>query len=164
MMGTFVYVMLNHTAVYSLSVYRRVPGSREMPHRVTLLGRNPRILESRIAEQCDSMIHIQKEPGSNADGERRWRLPDGKFVGPTVFWFEVGSRNVMTIKTTVDKEPKNKSGQLIYCEAGRRLTFRHRASCILGQAFHYSPQNAFYIFNQQIYFIIWYLFDRASLI
>ena len=34
------------------------------------------------------------------------------------------------------------------------LTFRHRASCILGQAFHYSPEIAFYIFNQQIYFII----------
>ena len=34
------------------------------------------------------------------------------------------------------------------------LTFRHRASCILGQAFHYSPENAFYVFNQQIYFII----------
>ena len=33
------------------------------------------------------------------------------------------------------------------------LTFRHRASCVLGQAFHYSPENAFYIFNQQIYFI-----------
>ena len=28
------------------------------------------------------------------------------------------------------------------------LTFRHRASCILGQAFRYSPENAFYIFNQ----------------
>ena len=34
------------------------------------------------------------------------------------------------------------------------LTFRHRASCILGQAYHCSPENAFYIFNQQIYFII----------
>ena len=34
------------------------------------------------------------------------------------------------------------------------LTFRHRSYCILGQAFHYSPENAFYIFNQQIYFII----------
>ena len=44
------------------------------------------------------------------------------------------------------------------------LNFRHRASCILGQAFRYSPENAFYIFNQQIYFIIWYLLDRASLI
>ena len=44
------------------------------------------------------------------------------------------------------------------------LTFRHRASCILGQGFRYSPENAFYIFNQQIYFIIWYLLDRASLI
>ena len=44
------------------------------------------------------------------------------------------------------------------------LTFRHRASCILGQAFRYSPEDAFYIFNQQIYFIIWYLLDRTSLI
>jgi len=44
------------------------------------------------------------------------------------------------------------------------LNFRHCASCILGQAFHYSPENAFYLFNQQIYFIIWYLLDRASLI
>ena len=34
------------------------------------------------------------------------------------------------------------------------LTFRHRASCILEQAFRYSPENDFYIFNQQIYFII----------
>ena len=34
------------------------------------------------------------------------------------------------------------------------LSFRHRASCILGQAFPYSPENAFYIFNQQIYLII----------
>ena len=34
------------------------------------------------------------------------------------------------------------------------LTFRHRASCMLGQAFHYSPENAFYIYNQHIYFII----------
>jgi len=30
------------------------------------------------------------------------------------------------------------------------------APCVLyiGQAFRYSPENAFYIFNQQIYFII----------
>jgi len=34
---------------------------------------------------------------------------------------------------------------------GPSLTFKHRASCILGQAFHYSLENAFYIFNQQIY-------------
>jgi len=34
------------------------------------------------------------------------------------------------------------------------LTFRHRESSILGQAFRYSLENAFYIFNQQIYFII----------
>ena len=44
------------------------------------------------------------------------------------------------------------------------LTFRHRASSILGQAFRCSPENAFYIFNQQIYFITWYLLNRASFI
>ena len=35
-----------------------------------------------------------------------------------------------------------------------QLNFRRRASCLLGQAFRYSPENAFYIFNQQIYFVI----------
>ena len=44
------------------------------------------------------------------------------------------------------------------------LTFRHHASLIQGQVFRYSPDNAFYIFNQQIYFINWYLLDHASLI
>ena len=34
----------------------------------------------------------------------------------------------------------------------------------IGQAFRYSPENVLYIFYQQIYFIIWYLLDRASLI
>ena len=45
---------------------------------------------------------------------------------------------------------------LCYLEAPRFL--------YIGQGFRYSPENAFYIFNQQIYFIIWYLLDRASLI
>ena len=43
---------------------------------------------------------------------------------------------------------------ILNVKAKALLNFRHRASCILGQAFHYSPENAFYIFNQQIYFII----------
>ena len=43
---------------------------------------------------------------------------------------------------------------LVLKQSLTNLTFRHRASCILGQAFRYSPENAFYIFNQQIYFII----------
>ena len=38
--------------------------------------------------------------------------------------------------------------------AGFTLTFRHLASCFIGPAFRYSPENAFYVFNQQIYFII----------
>jgi len=42
----------------------------------------------------------------------------------------------------------------VYISYQHHLTFRQRASWILGQAFHYSPENTFYIFNQQIYFII----------
>jgi len=34
----------------------------------------------------------------------------------------------------------------------------------VGHAFRYPPENAFYICNQKIYFIIWYLLHRASLI
>ena len=66
------------------------------------------------------------------------------------------------IKNTQSIEPLTITSLLLLKNLS--LTFRHRASCILGQAFHYSPENAFYIFNQQIYFIIWYLLDRVSLI
>ena len=40
--------------------------------------------------------------------------------------------------------------------AGYIYPFNPQAPCVLytGQAFHYTPENAFYIFNQQIYFII----------
>ena len=40
------------------------------------------------------------------------------------------------------------------CQSTQCLNFKHCAFCILGQAFRYSPENAFYIFNQQIYFFI----------
>ena len=55
--------------------------------------------------------------------------------------------------------PKMRKGKIKKC-------FKLQAPCVLyvGQAFRYSPENAFYTFNQQIYFIICYLFDRASLI
>ena len=38
----------------------------------------------------------------------------------------------------------------------REHTFNFQAPCVLckGQAFRYSPENAFYIFNPQIYFVI----------
>ena len=42
----------------------------------------------------------------------------------------------------------------IFCRAELEqgdLTFRYRASCILGQAFHYSPENTFYIFHYLIF-------------
>ena len=45
-------------------------------------------------------------------------------------------------------------------------SFNLQAPCVLyiGQAFCYTSENAFYIFKNQIYFIIRYLLDRASLI
>ena len=44
----------------------------------------------------------------------------------------------------------------VFDEANSSRLFNLQAPCVLyiGQAFHYSPENAFDIFNQQIYFII----------
>ena len=53
-----------------------------------------------------------------------------------------------------DPTHKSQSVLNVCVDLLRSLTFRHRASSILGQAFLYSPENAFYIFNQQIYFMI----------
>ena len=58
---------------------------------------------------------------------------------------------VRFVSKTMEEEIPHTSGMFVRCCT---LTFRHRVSCILGQAFHCSPENAFYIFNQQIYFII----------
>ena len=46
----------------------------------------------------------------------------------------------------------------------KRLNLQAPRVLYIGQTFRYSPENAFYIFNQQTYFIIWYMLDRASLI
>ena len=50
----------------------------------------------------------------------------------------------------------NCSGGMITNEARCTREINLQAPCVLyiGQAFRYSPENAFYIFNQQIYFII----------
>ena len=79
-----------------------------------------------------------------------------KFLQINVVSFSFASDMAVFLEYAVkhDCNITNK-GRIFFLDAGRfRLTFRHRASCILGQAFHYSPENAFYIFNQQIYFII----------
>ena len=57
---------------------------------------------------------------------------------------------LLTVQNT-GKVEETLNALVVIC---KRLTFRHRASCILGQAFRYSAENAFYIFNQQIHFII----------
>ena len=62
---------------------------------------------------------------------------------------------LITSYTTTKTHSSNSDHTTLTCTVRQALlTFRHRASCILGQAFRYSPENAFYIFNQQIYFII----------
>ena len=51
-----------------------------------------------------------------------------------------------------------------WTEKSGKPTINLQAPCVLyiGQAFRYSPENAFCMFNQQIYFIIWYLLRCAS--
>jgi len=61
-------------------------------------------------------------------------------------WTRYAAKLIFSVATGVFKFHLNLAGL---------LTFRHRASCFIGQAFRYSPENAFYVFNQQIYFIIW---------
>ena len=78
------------------------------------------------------------------------------FIMPTLFdshdefneWFSKDIESHAENKTGIDESKYEVS--LFHCA----LTFRHRVSSILGQAFRYSLENAFYIFNQQIYFII----------
>ena len=43
-----------------------------------------------------------------------------------------------------NKLPYKTWGESLMAVISCTLTFRHRASCILGLAFHYSPDNAFY--------------------
>ena len=93
----------------------------------------------RPLRQATDTLSNQKAAVQFHDGfERSYCLP---FCGKTVICTKI----INTLRTG-----------LLNClnARSRGLTFRHRASCIQGQAFHYSPQNAFYIFNQQIYFII----------
>ena len=80
---------------------------------------------------------------------------------PTCGWTNVLSTNLSTINIRHLKVPRHCTRKAAHC-----LGFNLKAPCVLyiGQAFRYFPENAFYIFNQQIYFIIWYLLDRASLI
>ena len=69
-----------------------------------------------------------------------------------------GNHTILNCSTTRSLAETMVSAVFVQCSiaafSDSPLTFRHRASCILGQAFHYSPENAFYTFNQQIYFII----------
>ena len=86
-------------------------------------------------------------------------MPQGSVLGPLLYLlYTVALHNMADSTTatfaddtavlTAHEDPAIATHRLQI-----QLTFRHRASCILGQGFHYSPENAFYIFNQQIYFI-----------
>ena len=77
--------------------------------------------------------------------------------------FEAWNSHECYLKTQV---PLHRQHRVSITKNRLLVVFNLQVPCVLyiGQAFHYSPENAFYIFNQQIYFIIWYLLDRASLI
>jgi hypothetical protein len=68
----------------------------------------------------------------------------------TTFWcgITLGKHSHVTARKRWDCNPWRwpfKSWNML--ELRVLLTFRHLASCILGQAFRYSPENVLYIFN-----------------
>ena len=88
-------------------------------------------------------------------------------ISSVAIWLIPGDLHLWSFSTAISTSKalsSGSSGSAVCSVCLTSLTFRHGASCILGQEFRYSPENVFYIFNQQIYFIIWYLLDRASLI
>ena len=73
------------------------------------------------------------------------------------------------VRGTSRTSERDKQRVTFVCDPTKKTSssfFNLQAPCVLyiGQAFRCFPENAFYIFNQQIYFIIWYLLDLASLI
>ena len=85
---------------------------------------------------------------------RSWvRIPPGAWMLVCCVCFVLSSRGLCD-KLITRPEESYRLWYVVMCDLATSLTFRHRASSILGQAFRYSPENAFYIFNQQIYFII----------
>ena len=83
--------------------------------------------------------------------EVRYCLHNGMYENPTQHLYNFTNIDLLQAST---KTSYSKDFILVIFPHNGPLIVRHRASCILGQAFHYSPENAFYIFNQQIYFII----------
>ena len=107
-------------------------------HHICDLGNSPTNMEMRLALLLS--LNITAETSTQS-----------KFVAyssgnPCGFFFKSGPIGNLQFELCVSLCSTNTLNYL--------LTFRHRVSSILGQAFHYSPENAFYIFNQQIYFII----------
>ena len=76
--------------------------------------------------------------------------PSASFSWQPVFNYSVSPQHLISNSESTSHHT------LINLEAPRFL--------YIGQAFRYSPEYALYIFNQQIYFIIWYLLDHASMI
>ena len=77
----------------------------------------------------------------------------------TVYSQHITLQTVFFLIANKNKKNENLNFQLqwslVVCTCGG-LQVNLQVPCVLyiGQAFRYSPENAFYIFNQQIYFII----------
>ena len=121
---------------------------------------------SEVILHCIKDVHTADTVQCYSDVCFRQISDNERLIVPNLFRWQtnlvaVFQQVVYIKKLLVEKPPIN---LFVTWKGMEILTFRHRASCILGKAFHYSTENAFYIFNQQIYFITWYLLDRASLI
>ena len=69
-----------------------------------------------------------------------------------MYYMSIFSRNVFVLRLLSDRMISEVHASVRVVNLAVNL----QEPCVLytGQAFHYSPENAFYIFNQQIYFII----------
>ena len=127
--------------------------------------------DGQLRQRGVSILFQQSFPDSWSAGGLAPKNYDEYVIRSAQLTSSTGHRTLSDhMSRNVRLEPKHIRSELwnnlccVYEHLPVRTAFRHRASCILEQAFHYSPVNAFYIFNQQLYFIIWYLLDRASLI
>ena len=110
----------------------------------------------------DSPMHVLSSPAVRCSFITSTAICPISLFCPSTMFFIVGCRNqpqlrrddyncVTSFHSMALQHTEDGAFKLFKCTFPG---FRHRASCIQGQGFHYSPENAFYIFNQQTYFII----------
>jgi hypothetical protein len=120
-------------------------------------------------DNATSIVHLYTNPrqfytSCSKKEERGWQpctsvLSCQLIPTPFILHPSITLRNALFSSKTL-----NQSNKYFHHTVLRTINLYAPRFLYIGKAFRYSPENAFYIFNQQIYFIIRYLLDRVSLI